>query len=242
MSFETKKANIGKSGRKVTGFLNHGKQSDAIKELAQVSELIKTNQCSGIGEIGIRHYDKGCGLGATQPESVMKNLNDPVLRDLIAIADKNRMPIFFHYEPSACNKEHDSKTAVSFYQKVCKEFPNAKVVASHTGMMAPQDLEAVLLACSNAYSDIKPIMKPLGWQGLEPPNNVDMELFEDIAQLIESYPDRFMIGTDWKHGHPYYSDRPFGRHMTSIREMIGSLDRGIQDQIAYKTCDALMGK
>jgi predicted TIM-barrel fold metal-dependent hydrolase len=227
-------------GGKITGFLSHGKKDQAKKNLAEIKELISSRECIGIGEIGVRHYDKGCNAGAAQPESVLKNLNDPILRELLAVANENAMPVFFHYEPSKCNKQHDQTTVIKFYEKVCKDFPKAKILASHTGMLQPSELEQVLKSCDNAYSDIKPIMKPLGWQGLEPANNVEMRLFEDFAQLIEKYPDRFLIGSDWKDGHPYYADRPFSDHFNSIREMIGSLEPSVQEAVAYKNCERIM--
>jgi predicted TIM-barrel fold metal-dependent hydrolase len=118
-------------------------------------------------------------------------------------------------------------------------YPKAQLIAVHTGMMSPADLEEIILACANFFANFKFMHSKgalFGFQDLHPINDLDYRLFEPWAALMEKYPDRFIFGSDWKLGRKKSGTDSFDkypRHIKKVRRMIGSLLPDVQEKVLY---------
>ena len=79
-----------------------------------------------------------------------------------------------------------------WHQAACGAYKNVRLVAAHTGMMSPADLEELLLRCPNMHADFKVLHSVgaiNGFAHLHGVNDLDFRFFEDWAALMERFPD-----------------------------------------------------
>jgi len=220
------------------GHLNKGRSKRALREVVDIRKALKDGLCTGIGEVGLRHYDKRWARGGGQPEVIVP-LYSPLVLELLAIANQFAVPIVLHIEPVYRPRSIDNTGKVKiWYKDICRRFPRAKFVAAHTGMMSPPDLEELFLACKNLYADIKVLHHRgaiIGFADLYAVNDLEFKWFEHWAKMFEKYPERFMYGSDWKEGRGRWRNKGFSyrNHTKRVRKMIGSLALSVQRKIAY---------
>ncbi|HBK78133.1 MAG TPA: hypothetical protein DDZ83_00325 [Nitrospinae bacterium] len=221
------------------GFIHVEDLDRARRELRQVREDLKNGVCGGVGEVGLRHYDKTAKQGGNyrgQPE-VLINLDHALVLEMISLADRHGAPVVMHIEPVYRVAGIDKLSEVKkWYKKTCRRYPRAKLIASHNGMMSPKDLEDLFLSCANLFADIKFLHSRglvAGFQDLHPMNDLDLELFPHWGQMIKKYPERFIFGSDWKYGRR----RSFGDytgHLRAVRKMLEVLAPTIQRKVLYE--------
>lgn len=181
------------------GFIHTGNLSLARRELGRVRDNLKNGVCKGLGEVGLRHYDKTAktgGIGRGQPE-VLIGLDHELVLEALKLADTYGIPVILHIEPVYSVKGIDNLSKVKdWYKRVCRQFPKAKLIAAHNGMMAPKDIEELFLACGNLFADFKFLHSKgavAGFQDLHPLNGLDFKLFPHWIRMMSKYPDRFIF-------------------------------------------------
>jgi len=165
-------------------------------------------------------------------------LDHTLVHAVLEAANLHAAPIVLHiepvYKPWSINKLPQVKR---WYKEVCKKYPRVRLVAAHTGMMSPPDLEELLLSCPTLFADVKVLHGEgavSGFADLYPVNDLDLLFFEQWAMMFEKYPDRFIFGSDWKEGRRRgYRGRSYRKHIEHVRKMIGSLSPSVQKKLAY---------
>ena len=219
------------------GYFLKGELERARKAVAKIKRDLNRGRCAGIGEVGLRHYDKVRSRGGSQPELVVP-LDFPLLHEVLAAANEHAVPVVFHIEPVYKPRSIDDLAEIKrWYKRICVKYPRARLIAAHTGMMSPADLEELFQSCPNIFSDFK-ILTSKGdiknFADLHAVNNLDYEFFDDWAAMFEKYPDRFIFGSDWKEGRTLGSRKEnYTEHIERFRKMIGSLSPAVQRKLAY---------
>jgi len=206
-------------------------------EVARIRVDLEAGRCAGVGEVGLSHYDKRWARGGGQHVLILP-LDHPVVHAVLAAANLHAVPVVLHiepvYKPWSANKLPQIKR---WYKEVCMKYPRVRLVAAHTGMMSPPDLEELLLSCPTLFADFKVLHNrgaTIGFADLYPVNDLDFRFFEHWATMFEKYPDRFIFGSDWKEGRRRgYHGRSYRRHIDLVRKMIGSLSPSVQKKLAY---------
>ena len=219
------------------GYIHDGQIERARREVARIGQDLDAGRCAGVGEIGLRHYDKRWSRGGGQHE-VFVPLDHPLVHQVLAAANLYAVPVVLHIEPVYKPRSIDNLAEVKrWYKEVCVKYPRLWLVAAHTGMMSPADLEELLLSCPNMLADFKVLHSEgatIGFADLHGINDLDFRFFKPWAAIFEKYPDRFIFGSDWKEGRKRgYRGRSYRKHIDRVRKMIGSLSPPVQEKLAY---------
>lgn len=216
------------------GFIYKGDLEKARRVVEQIEADLAAGKCTGIGEVGLRHYDKS--RSGKQPV-VTAPLDHPLVHRVLAAANTHAAPVVLHIETvNAVNGVDKVSEIKRWYKNVCRKYPKAAFVASHTGMMSPANLEGLLRACPNLTADFKVLHNEgavNGFSHLFGVNGLRFRFFDNWAALFEKYPDRFIFASDWKDQQNGYTDISYGDHIAIVRRMIGSLAPAAQEKIAY---------
>ena len=194
--------------------------------------------CIGLGEIGIAHGAKREG----QP-SIFIDIDHGILMEVFDDVMRAEKWMYVHLEP--LNVEIDTVSNETVFQglvKVCRQFPSARLIVSHTMMTNPQNVRNVLETCPNVYTNIKILHQEWeNWKLLEPIHNSDGQIYEDWAKLFEDMPTRFFIGSDFKLWRETKDDAiAYGKTVEEYRRMLGTLQPSVAEQIAYKNAERLL--
>ena len=194
--------------------------------------------CIGLGEIGVAHGAKREG----QP-SIFMDIDHGILMEVIDDVMRAEKWMYVHLEP--LDVESDTVSDETVFQglvKVCRQFPSARLIVSHTMMTNPQNVRNVLETCPNVYTNIKILHQEWeNWKLLEPIHNSDGQLYEDWAKLFEDMPTRFFIGSDFKLWRETKDDAiAYGKTVEEYRSMLGTLQPSVAEQIAYKNAERLL--
>ncbi len=219
------------------GYIYRDEIELARMEVVKIIEDLEAGRCAGVGEVGLRHYDKRWARGGGQHVLILP-LDHPLIHAVLTAANLHAVPVVLHiepvYKPWSANKLPEVKR---WYKEVCMKYPRVRLVAAHTGMMSPPDLEELLLSCPNLFADVKVLHSGgavSGFADLHPVNDLDFRFFEHWATMFEKYPDRFIFGSDWKEGRRRgYRGRSYRRHIDRVRKKIGSLSSSVQKKLAY---------
>ncbi len=219
------------------GHIHKGRLARARAGIDKIRRELEAGRCAGIGEMGLRHYDKRWARGGGQAEVIVP-LDHPLVHQALALADQHAAPVLLHIEPVYLPRNIDNVDRIKrWYKRVCKRYPRARLIAAHPGMMSPPDLEELLLACSNLFADFKILHgrgSVIGFADLHGVNNLDTGFYKHWVKIFESYPDRFIFGSDWKDGRRRgYSKRSYRKHMDNVREMMRVLSPSTQKKLAY---------
>jgi predicted TIM-barrel fold metal-dependent hydrolase len=219
------------------GHIHKGRIERARAEVAKIKEDLDAGRCAGVGELGLRHYDKRWSRGGGQHEVILP-LDHPLVHEVLAVANVHAVPVLLHIEPVYRPRSIDNLTRIKRWDKeVCRIYPRARLIAAHTGMMSPPDLEEIFLSCPNLFADFKVLHtcgSVIGFADLHGVNDLDFRFFEHWTAMFEEYPDRFIFGSDWKEGRRRgYRGRSYRKHISRVRKMIGSLPPSVQKNLAY---------
>ncbi len=218
----------------VVGFIFRGALDEARGAISEIALGLRKKACVGIGELGLRHFDKS--RKGRQPV-VEVPLDQALIHEVLALADHSAVPVVLHIEPVDSQRGTSGLAEIKrWYKRTCRKYPKARLVAAHTGMMSPRDLEELLHACANLFADFKVLHSRgalRGFAELHGVNDLDFRFFETWAKLFERYPDRIMFASDWKDARHGYTETSYGDHIAMVRRMIGSLDPAVQNMIAY---------
>ncbi len=219
------------------GHIYNGYLSRARDIVNAIAENLKAGRCAGVGEVGLRHYDKRWARGGGQ-HVVTIALDHPLVHEVLAMADAHAVPVVLHIEPVYRPDFIDNVSKVKgWYRRICVKYPKARLIAAHNAMMSTADLAEILLACPNVFADVKILHSKgsiIGFADLHGVNDRDFQFFERWATMIEKFPDRFIYGSDWKEGRRRgYQGKSYKKHLEKVRRMIGSLAPEFQEKFAH---------
>ena len=135
-------------------------------------KALESGQYHGIGELHL------VGGFAPPPHS-------PVIAGLAAIAEDFDVPMLLHTEFSTAD----------YMLKLCLRYPRVKLLWAHAGaILTPAQVADVLRRCPNVWAELSARDR---WRFVNNPiTGDDGALLTEWRDLIESFPDRFMVGSD----------------------------------------------
>ena len=143
--------------------------------------LLRQGGFRGIGEISVSHFP-----GAGFPEADF-DPNGPVMRGLLAVARRHRVPVTMHVEI----------TRLREFEALLEAFPDVTVIWAHGGY-APVFLAERLLT---RFPNLVYELSARTWR--EHPRSADYTILRDgqavwpqWLELAERMPTRFLVGTD----------------------------------------------
>lgn len=210
--------------------------------LSRLSEDIDGSECSGIGEIGLYHFNKT----GTQNVIEYPPTFEPFLKIAGLIAEKD-VWIDLHAEPVNPEGKSYENQVFGGLELLFQQYPNLKLILSHTAMTNPINARRILETYPNVMMNFKPITKHHLWRNLDPITNHERRLYEDWAELFEEMPERFMVGTDEKFGRigkgvlaPEGAKvANYAKKINRMRRILGSINPDAAKLIAYKNAERI---
>jgi len=140
--------------------------------LQRARAALASGEYRGIGELHL--------IGGFTPD-----WRTPVISGLLALAREYRVPVLLHTELSN----------TSYVRELCRAHPGTRILWAHAGaILSPAQVSEVLAACGNVSAELS-ARDP--WRFVNNPiTDSDGKLKPDWRDLIERYPDRFMVGSD----------------------------------------------
>ena len=215
------------------------------KRKTRLLAQLESGACRGIGEIATRHFEKWSGQAI-----LTVDFRSRALHQLFVIAENYKMPIDLHVEPMDQRISHERST-FSDLDEIFNRYPDITVILAHTAMTNVANVERMIQRYPRLYFSVKSIGKPRYWYNLEPVNFSKKRkawFYEDWAQLLESHPDRFFIGSDYKFARKLRNSpggnksvKKYTKFVKRYRVLLGSLDPQAAQQIAWDTPRKLFG-
>ena len=142
------------------------------KVLERARDALASGDYRGIGELHL--------IGGFAPD-----WRTPVISGLLALAQEYQVPLLLHTELS--NPDYISG--------LCGAFPEARILWAHAGaILSAEQVGTVMAACPGVSAELA-ARDP--WRFVNNPiTDSDGNLKPEWRALIETYPDRFMVGSD----------------------------------------------
>ena len=162
-----------------------------------------------------------------------------VLKQLLQLAAGFDVPVMIHTEFSRPD----------FMLKVCRQFPDTRILWAHSGaVLEPDAVEDVLERCSNVWGGLG-ARDP--WRFVNNPMIAeDGMLLPGWRALLLRYPERFMVGSDpvwpvdqldrWDEADSGWQE--LGRFWTFHRSWLAQLPNEVARQISCENAVALFGQ
>lgn len=204
--------------------------------LQRLSEDLKSDECSGVGEIALYHFEKRPRQHVIEyPPNF-----EPFLRVVRLVADRG-VWLNLHAEPVDPQGKSYEAELFGGMELLFRRNPTLKVILSHTAMTSPYNVRSMLRAYPNLIMDVKIQERHSWWRNLEPIVNPKGELYEDWAQLFEAMAERFMVGTDAKFGRPGFQITRYRNRIQQMRAILGTLNTKAAGLIAYGNARKIFG-
>jgi len=209
------------------------------KRKTKLAAQLDSVTCRGIGEIATRHFEKWSGQAV-----LTVDFRSRALHALFAMAQDHKVPIDLHVEPMNRGNSHEQSVFAEL-DEIFNRYPDITVILAHTAMTSAANVERLIVRYPRLYFSIKVVGRPKHWHNLEPVNFSKKKkawLYEDWAQLLERYPERFFIGSDYKFARKMkkspgdsMSVKKYTRYIKRYRRLLGSLEPQAARQIAWDT-------
>lgn len=140
--------------------------------LDRVSKALQSGRYLGIGEV---HMIGG----------FVSHWKAPVIAGLFTLAAKFDVPVLLHTEFSRAD----------YTLGLCQAYPSTRFLWAHSGaMLPPEEVSRVLHGCDNVHAELS-ARDP--WRHRRNPiADAEGRLLPAWRALIQTFPDRFMIGSD----------------------------------------------
>jgi len=207
-------------------------ESELNNILSRLSKDLNDPECSGIGEIGLYHFNKtGRQNTIEYPPTFV-----PFIKIIGLIAEKD-LWIDLHAEPVDPDGVSYEDQVFGGLELLFQKYPNLKLILSHTVMTNPTNVRRILETYPNVMMNFKPITNHNKWRNLEPITNSDGLLYSDWAEIFEEMPERFVVGSDMKFGRP--RTQGYDARIKAIRGILGSINPDAAKFIAYKNAERI---
>jgi predicted TIM-barrel fold metal-dependent hydrolase len=171
--------------------------------LREFSRKLNQSEFRGLGEFILRHHSYDVGGGEAGGE-VQIPVDHEAMRQVAALAAKHRVPVLFHAEA----EEQPAREA----EALIAAFPDTLFIWAHCCGRASADATARRLRrFPNLMCDLGHMFngpRTAGGYGKQWPRKTPWvhqvqddagHVLPEMKQLLEAFPDRFMIGTDTAH-------------------------------------------
>jgi len=195
---------------------------DDVAMLRSLDELLASGRFRGIGEISATHFPS-----AGFPEADYDPAG-PTMTGILTLARKHRVPVLVHVE----------WTRIDALSVLLARFPDVAVIWAHGGYTPLFVAARMLDRHPNLHYELSARTWPVH------PRSPDYTILRDgIAvwpqwlALIESRPERFIIGTDASHRSIASEAMKFD----SVQAFLGQLSPTTRDRVARSNILALLG-
>ena len=204
------------------------KKEAYLNKLNEIENNLSQEWCVGIREIALRHQRK-----KDWHPHIEINYSNKAFQDILKILNKHNSILDLHNEPILNNVSHE-KMAFDDIEKIAKNYPNIKLILSHTAMTNPKNLQKLLDINPNVYTNFK-YTKTKRWVsfGLEPISK-KASIYEDWLIFFEKNSKRIVLGSDrkfMKNFNPEIYGREFDK---KIRPLLGTLSNSSAANIGYR--------
>jgi len=183
--------------------------------LERAREALQSGRYRGIGELHL--------IGGFAP-----HWRSPVIDGLAQLAAEFSVPLLLHTEISRPD----------YLEGLCRARPDTRILWAHAGgLLTPAQVAGVLRACPNVWVELS-ARDP--WRFVNNPTTDDKgALRPEWRALLESFPDRFMVGSDpvwpveqldsWDRDDTGWQE--YGRFITFHRRWIEQLPAALADKV-----------
>ena len=207
---------------------NGYEEKDFQQRMTALGNALDNRRCNGIGEIGLFHFRK---WGRQHVLEIPPTF--PPFLSLFQMAARRGAWVDFHaepVEPEGKSREDEIFGAIALlYQKN----PTLKLILSHTAMTNPTNLRALFEFYPGLMVNFKLVRWHTKWRNLEPICDTQGRLYEDWAALMEAYPNRFLVGTDFKFGRKGFKLEMYQEEIEVLRTVLGSLIPDVAEKLAW---------
>ena len=177
------------------------------------------------------------GIGEVHFMSGFKPRTDnPIFHQLMQLAMEYKVPALIHIDSGSEKKFLD----------ICGKYPELNLIFAHAGgNLSARHIREIVNNCTNAIIEFS-ARDPWRFGGL---TGADHRLLEDWRELIVTYPNRFITGTDpvWKVTRTQTWDQAddgwdhYDKLIDYHRSWIAELPREVQHKVAYENARRLFG-
>lgn len=220
--------------------------------LAEAKANLATGRFRGVGEFIIVHYGYNRYVPTTNQSytgDVRIPVDTPLMFKIMDLAARHGVPVLIHAEA-------EDETARQM-RRLLESFPDTKVIWAHNcGRAAAARVAEFLrqhpqLLCDLAGMAV-PFPNPYGWgtfgtiagREYKPGSHVtrvqnnDGTINPTMGDLFETFPDRFIIGTDT--AHPFQYSR-YADMVAAFRQLLSQLKPETARKIGYDNAEHLYG-
>jgi len=190
-------------------------QREDPKLLTILEDYLKSGVFKGIGEISVTHFPE-----RSFPEADFSPIS-PSMKGIMKLAEKYRVPVTLHCEI----------TRIREFSELLNEFKDVHVIWAHGGYTPYFLAKRMLENHANLYYELS----ARTW--LNHPRSPEYTIFKNVTEvwsqwleLIESSPDRFIVGTDASH-HAHESEK---RKIESVQLLLRQLSPKTRALVARK--------
>jgi predicted TIM-barrel fold metal-dependent hydrolase len=192
----------------------------------------------GLGEFILRHYDYS-NFGTQGGGEVFVQVDTPLMYRIAGLAEAHRVPVLFHAEAET--------VVVAQMTRLLSDVSRTVFIWAHNcGRNSAEEIGALLARYPNLMCDLGGMAAPgsAGYGTYWPRRTDRMHVIEDgqghllpdMARLFETFPDRFVIGTDAAHTPALTG---YVARIARFRELLAQLRPDTAEKLAYKNAERL---
>lgn len=188
-------------------------QTNDLKLLDTLDALLATGRFKGIGEISPVHAaTQGFPAADFDPSGTM-------MKGILGLARKYRLPVLLHVEV----------TRVTELSRLLEAFPDVIVIWAHGGYTPIEEARRMLDNHPNLRYELSARTWPVHPRSAEFTILMsDSTVAPEWLQLITTYPDRFIVGTDASHRSAESEEMKFA----SVQNLLRQLPPAVRDKVA----------
>jgi len=205
------------------GFQNDGWRSESSSFLQKTAKKAASGQYKWMGETSLRG-----GIG----EKVHVPAASPALRVILDISAKQGLPVTIH-------NNNPKPEEVEQFRQALAGSPEAVVLWSHwCGLSTPSRARKFIEKFPNLYCELAWLYQP---RSKLPKHIVNGrgQFLPEWKQLIETYPDRFLVGVDATQAKHY---KKYRKRIRKIRKALGGLKPETARKVATGNFHRILGR
>jgi predicted TIM-barrel fold metal-dependent hydrolase len=222
----------------------HRPSSEARRLVEETDVKLRSGEFFGMGEFMIRFYPYTNRFGIVAPSDMSYPADSFLMRTFADLSAKYRAPMVIHAEA----EPHVLEAMV----RLLERHPEAIIVWAHNcGRSSAETIAGLLARFPRLHADLGgmvysgPGVQHYGvyWPNRTPWMHLVVDgsgrLRPEMKALLETYADRFLIGTDIAHARVY---EIYGRHLPRWRLFFAQLSGAAAQKIAHGNGDRLFAR
>lgn len=207
--------------------------------LREAEAKLRSGEFYGLGEFIMLHYAYTTRHGESGGEQdVNMPIDSPLMRRFADLGATYRVPLLIHLEAEP--------NAVAGMVRLLEYAPGTKVIWAHNcGRASANRIKTLLAGHPNLLCDLGGMMATpdSGYGHYWPRKTPWMHLIEaggrpfpEMKELYETFPDRFLLGTDVAHT-PFLQH--YGARIARFRELLSHLSPSTARRLAFQNAEQL---